>query len=79
MELDELFAEKSNRDARYKELQQNSNYAGKLKRYTVRGQQIHPMYVEDRKNTPDGRDRGFGNIVYKTYFSVLYGVRELRA
>jgi hypothetical protein len=50
----------------------------KLKRYTVRNQQLHPQYVEDLKQTPAGQDIHFGNTVYKTHFAVLYGIREER-
>jgi hypothetical protein len=72
--IDELYAERGNRDARRRELKA----LGKTVRcYSMRGQQLHPMYVSDRKNTPAGQDRGFGNTVYKTYFAVLYGVREV--
>lgn len=59
---DWLFAEKVNRDARYERLKEAGH---KLKRYTVRNQQLHPQYIEDLKDTPEGRDRGFGNTVYK--------------
>ncbi len=45
------------------------------RRYSVRNQQLHPMYVEDLKDTPEGRDRGFGNTAYQTFHKVLYGIR----
>lgn len=71
--IDELFADKAKRDARAKELK---GHGYSVKMYSIRAQQIHPMYVEDLKDTPEGLDRGFGNTVYKTFFAVLYGVKE---
>jgi hypothetical protein len=71
--IDELYAERGNRDARYQELKAKGL---QLKRYSIRGQQLHPMYVQDRNQRLTEEDRGFGNTVYKTYFAVLYGVRE---
>jgi hypothetical protein len=43
-------------------------------RFTTGPQEIHPMYVEDLKDYGAGRDRGFGNTVYKTLFKQLYGL-----
>lgn len=45
---------------------------------TVRGQNMHPMYVKDYEEetgivlTPE--DKGFGNTLYRTYFRKLYVV-----
>jgi hypothetical protein len=76
-EIDELFAEKSNRDERFRALLL-MHPTTRFGRYSVRNQQLHPMYVEDRKETMAGRDRGFGNTAYQSFFGVLYGVREAR-
>lgn len=72
---EELYASKENRDKRYKELKAQGR---KLRRGRTGPQQIHPQHVEDRRDTPEGRDRGFGNTVYKTFFSNLYTIREDR-
>ena len=69
---DELYQSKQKRDVRANWLRLEGYV---VKKYSVRNQQLHPMYVEDLKDTVEGRDRGFGNTVYKTYFAVLYGVR----
>lgn len=67
-----LFAEKANRDARYKELKA-AGILG-LKRSSIRNQQIHPMHLEDRKSQLSQQDCAFGNTIYKTSFSCLYEV-----
>jgi len=36
---------------------------------SIRNQRLHPMYVDDWENDVDS---GFGNVQYKTFFSVLY-------
>jgi hypothetical protein len=73
----EIYADKANRDKRYKELV--AKY-GKDRVYRERstGQQLHPMYVQDRCQDLSAADKGFGNTIYKTYFPVLYivGVRD---
>ena len=40
--------------------------------------EMHPMYIEDLKNTSDGQDTGFGNVVYKTLFARLYRIEFSR-
>jgi hypothetical protein len=65
-----LFANKDNRDRRYRELKANG--IREVFRSSVRNQQLHPMYVEDRREGVSEADKGFGNTIYKTYFSVLY-------
>lgn len=45
------------------------------RRSTVTGQQLHPMYVEDFEG-PEKEQTGFGNTVYKTYFSKLYTIED---
>jgi hypothetical protein len=78
--MERLFMKKENRDKAYKEIPKNKRK--NFKRSNVRNQLLHPMYVEDyeevtgRKLTP--ADKGFGNTVYKTHFSVLYILRERR-
>ncbi|MHB8503432.1 MAG: hypothetical protein ACYDHE_21120 [Candidatus Acidiferrales bacterium] len=75
-EIDELYQSKDLRNARYRELKAQGKH---VEYYSVRGQRLHPMYVEDLKDTPEGRDTGFGNTVYQALFPVLYGVRERRS
>ena len=72
--IDELFSTRALREARALELKQSG---AKIKRYRTGPAQLHPMYVEDQKNTPSGRDSGFGNVVYKTFWPQLYGVKAL--
>lgn len=69
--MDLLFADKQNRDERFKAL---GGAAKGLRRGSIRGQQIHPMYVEDRKAGLTDAECGFGNTIYKTYFPVLYRI-----
>jgi hypothetical protein len=64
-----LYAEKDNRDRRYDDLRKNGVQATRSR---VLNQQLHPMYVEDRRDTEVGRQTGIGNEAYKTLFSVLY-------
>lgn len=71
---DELYSSKELRDARARELTAQGLH---VKRYSTGPSQIHPMYVVDNRDTPAGRDTGFGNTAYKTYFANLYGVREM--
>ena len=68
-----LFADKGNRDAKYASLRKSANVL-EVRRNSIRNQQIHPMYVEDRKDGLSAADCGFGNTIYKTYFPVLYSV-----
>lgn len=73
MPIRETYMNKKNRDIRYKEL-----VAQDLKptRYSYRGQNCHPMYVRDYEKETGivltQEDKGFGNTIYKTYFSSLY-------
>lgn len=67
----ELYAEKANRDRRAKELRVQGF---SVRRSSTGPQQIHPMYLEDRKQGLTAEDRGFGNTIYKTYFPNLYEV-----
>lgn len=71
--IDETYMKKENRDKRYKELKERGY---DVKRYSIRGQYLHPMYVKDYPHKLTKEDKGFGNTLYQTYFPVLYGVRE---
>lgn len=62
----ELYQKKENRDKRAKEIPGS-------RRSSIRGQQLHPMYVKDFEG-PEKDQTGLGNTVYKTYFPVLYEV-----
>jgi len=44
---------------------------------SIRNQLLHPQYIEDMKDTISVKDKGFGNTIYKTHFSVLYKVDVL--
>ena len=41
----------------------------KVRYSSMRNQQLHPQYVDDWEND---LDTGFGNVQYRTFFSVLY-------
>lgn len=62
------FMRKENRDKAFK------LYGGK--RGSIRNQLLHPMYVEDYEEVTGHNlsqaDKGFGNTIYKTHFSVIY-------
>jgi hypothetical protein len=68
---DELYAEKANRDARAKQLKADGCH---VRRGSIRGQLLHPQYVEDRKQGLSDAERGFGNTIHKTHWPVLYRV-----
>lgn len=70
--IDELYLNKANRDSRYKELKTQGK---DVRRSSIRGQLLHPQYIEDF-NGDEKYQTGLGNTVYKTFFSVLYSVRE---
>lgn len=58
------------RDAHYRELRKQGVSADRLRRYSMRNQCVHPMYIEDYPK--QGLDTGYGNTVYKTLFGSLY-------
>lgn len=62
------FMNKENRDKAWRE---NGG-----RRYTIRNQNLHPMYVEDYEKetgvTLTQEDKGFGNTIYATFFRTLY-------
>lgn len=62
-----LFSDKANRDQRFAELKRDGY---KVRKGSVRNQQLHPMYVEDQ---PSG-NTGFGNTDYMRFWSVLYEI-----
>lgn len=61
---------KANRDAKFKELKAQGH---DVRKTSIRNQLTHPQYVEDFEGE-EKFDTGFDNTVYKTYFSVLYGI-----
>lgn len=64
---EELWSNKSKRDARAREL---TRMGKAVKRSRVINQRLHPMYVED---LADG-NTGFGNTDYLTLHHILYKV-----
>ena len=62
------FQDRAKRDAAYREARQ-CGY--NVRRSSMHGQLCHPQYIEDYEG-PEKNDTGFGNVVYKTYFSTLY-------
>jgi hypothetical protein len=69
--MDELFQSREKRDARAAELKREGY---DVLRTTIRGQQLHPMYVADWPYELSQAEKGFGNTLYRTYFPVLYKV-----
>jgi hypothetical protein len=67
----EYYADRKNRDERYKQLVAEHG-KDKVYRESARNQLFHPMYVQDRSAGLTAADKGFGNTIYKTHFSVLY-------
>lgn len=73
-----LFMRKENRDKAFRGIPKEERH--RFRRSSIRNQLIHPMYIEDYeevtgiKLTP--QDKGFGNVIYKTHFSVLYELVE---
>jgi len=80
MAIGKLFMSKANRDAEWKRLRA-ANPGRKYRRTSIRGQLLHPQYVDDYEQVTSRKlepaDRGFGNTIYKTPFAVLYEVQEL--
>lgn len=72
MRKDELWSDKTKRDNRAKELKAMGK--SDVRRCSHLGSLLHPQYVEDLKDTPNGRNTGLGSAVYKTFFEVLYEV-----
>ena len=68
MGIHETYLSQEKRDSHYRELKAQGL---SLRRFSLRGQQLHPMYVTDFEG-PERYDTGFGNTVYQTYFAVLY-------
>jgi len=68
--MDRLFMKKENRDEAWRD------GLGVGKRGSIRGQLLHPMYVEDYEvetgHVLTQAEKGFGNSIYQTYFAVLY-------
>lgn len=78
--MGKLYMRKENRDAAYKKIPKNQR--GGWGRGTVKGQLIHPMYIEDYSKVTGSKlsdsDKGFGNTMYKTRFGTLYELIEKR-
>lgn len=75
--MDDLYLSRENRDNAFRLIPRGERK--RFKRYSVRGQLLHPQYVVDWEQetgrTLTSADKGFGNTVYRTFFSVLYGLK----
>lgn len=69
--MSRLFISREKRDEAYRVARGNTR--GKLVRGTVKGQQLHPMYIEDWEG-PEKDQTGLGNTVYKMYHAKLYSL-----
>ncbi len=67
---DKLFMTKENRD---KQAQAWKAQGYAVRKYSVRNQNLHPMYVEDYPYPLSAEDKGFGNTLYQTIFDRLFG------
>ena len=78
--MGKLYMKRKNRDKAYRAIPKEQR--GNFKRSSIRNQFLHPQYVEDYEQVTDKRlssaDKGFGNQIYKTRFSVLYELSERR-
>jgi len=76
MSIHKLWMKKENRDTYFFSIPKEIRKL--LKRRSERNQLLHPMYIEDfEKETGkilNESDKGFGNTIYKTYFSALYEI-----
>ena len=73
MSQDYLFKNRTNREIKAMCLKKEGY---QIKKYSVRNQQLHPQYVEDESDYLR-QQTGFGNTVYKSLYSVLYGVKTI--
>ncbi len=72
--IKENYEQKVNRDNRAKELKK---LGFNVRRFSMRGQQMHPDYIKDYDG--EGKGTGFGpNTHYRTYFAVIYVVEATR-
>jgi len=71
--ISKLFISKEKRDQMYKELKAEGLNVYKT---THRGQQLHPMYIEDYPRELSTEEKGVGNTLYQTVFPVLYVIEE---
>ncbi len=74
----ETYMKKEARDRRILELKAQGY---KVRKTSIRNQLLHPMYINDYPHKLSDEDRGFGNTLYKTFFSVLYSyeiIEDLR-
>jgi len=69
--MNKLFMVKENRDKEAKRLKEKGY---QVKRSSIHNQLLHPMYVEDYPREITLEEKGFGNTIYQTHFSVLYSI-----
>ena len=72
MTTEKLYSKKENRDQAAHELK-SDGYT--VKKFSVRNQRLHPMYIEDQKHTVAGQGIGFGNDSYLMSWGTLYGLK----
>jgi len=65
----EAYMNRKSRDARARSLKASGF---KVRRSSIRNQQLHPQYVADYTYELTAQERGFGNTIYRTLFPVLY-------
>ena len=75
MSINKIFINRANREKEFKRLKQEGF---NVRRSSTRNQLLHPMYVEDYPRKISEEEKGLGNTIYKTHFSVLYIIEEDR-
>lgn len=73
MNLHEIYLSKARRDARYQEL---LGQGIKTRRSSLRGQQLHPEYIQDAKLEGITYETGFGNTDYQRIWPVIYIIED---
>lgn len=71
---DKTFMVKANRDRFWRNLSKEAKT--KLRRTSMRNQLLHPMYVDDYPRALSKEETGFGNTLYRTYFSAIYLIEK---
>ena len=72
--INKLFMDRKKRDEEFKRLKAEGH---NVCRRSTRNQLLHPMYVEDYPQKISEADKGFGNNLFRTHFSVLYTIDSI--
>ena len=70
----ERYISKARRDERAKALKALGR---KIRRGSIRGQQLHPEYITDAREEGITYETGFGNVDYRRMWDVLYTLESI--